>query len=180
MGAINLRFPGPQAFAPARALVTSVETLLSGFNSRWGARYDFAATTRQAPRTLTPRKGAAPPQPSVAEVIGHFIRERDMFAVDDGDLTAIGQTLVDDAIAAVRAGGKMPNASTLMLRFVNLHKGLVIHRWERGGDDLSLRPLTPRYLRYKTRLGYPSRIGTMTGQSLAALKRVRVVAVRMG
>ena len=74
----------------------------------------------------------------------------------------------------------MPNSSTLMLRSVNLHKGLVIHRWERGGDDLALRPLTPRYLRYKTRLGYPSRIGTLTGQSLAALKRVRVVAVRMG
>ena len=78
-----------------------------------------------------------------------------------------------------RAGGAMPSASTLMLRFANLHKGLVVHRWERGGDDLELDPLDPAYVRYKTRLGYPARIGTLTGQSLAALKRVRVVAVRL-
>ena len=94
-------------------------------------------------------------------------------------MTVPFQTLVTDAVTAIRAGGTMPTASTLMLRFANLQKGLVIHRWERGGDDLTLRPLTPKYLRYKTRLGYPSRIGTLTGQSLAALKRVRVVAVRL-
>ena len=46
--------------------------------------------------------------------------------------------------------------------------------------QLSFDPLDPAYVHYKTRLGYPSRIGTLTGQSLAALKRVRVVAVRVG
>lgn len=179
MGAFNLRFPGPKNFAPALAVVAKVDELLTGVNKRWAVRYDFAATTRQAPRTLRPRTGPAPAQPSVAEVIGHFIRERDMFAMDATTINAIGQTLVTDAVTAIRAGGTMPTASTLMLRFANLQKGLVIHRWERGGDDLTLRPLTPKYLRYKTRLGYPSRIGTLTGQSLAALKRVRVVAVRL-
>ncbi len=176
---INLRFPGSQAFAPAQRIVSTVETLLSGVNTKWAARYDFDKATRKAPKTLKPRKGPAPTQPTVAEVISYFIKERDMFALDDGDIHAIGQTLVDDAVAAVRAGNAAPTASTLMLRFVNLHKRLVIHRWERGGDDLRLKPLTPRYVRYKTRLGYPSRIGTLTGQSLAALKRVRVVAVRL-
>jgi len=179
MGAFNLRFPGPKNFAPALAIVARVDELLTGVNKRWAVRYDFAKTTRAPARTLHPRKGAAPAQPSIAEVIGYFIRERDMFAMDAATVNAIGQTLVTDAVTAIRAGGTMPTASTLMLRFANLQKGLVIHRWERGGDDLSLRPLTPRYLRYKTRLGYPSRIGTLTGQSLAALKRVRVVAVRL-
>ena len=179
MGAFNLRFPGPKNFAPALAVVAKVDELLTGVNKRWAVRYDFPDAVRQAPRTLTPRKGAPPAQPGVSEVILHFIRQRDMFAMDATTINAIGQTLVTDAVTAIRAGGTMPTASTLMLRFANLQKGLVIHRWERGGDDLSLRPLTPKYLRYKTRLGYPSRIGTLTGQSLAALKRVRVVAVRL-
>lgn len=180
MGAFNLRFPGPKNFGPALAVVARVGELLNGVNRKWAVRLDFAQTTRAPPRTLRPRKGAAPPQPTIAEVMGHFLRARDMTALSPEDINAIGQTLVTDAVAAVRAGGTMPTASTYMLRFANLAKGLWVHRWERGGDDLALRPLTPKYLRYKTRLGYPARIGTMTGQSLAALKRVRVVAVRVG
>lgn len=176
---INLKFPGSAAFAPAQRIVSTVETLLEGVNSRWGVRLDFAQTVRKPPRTLRPRKGPAPSQPTIAEVMGHFLRERDMTKLTNEDVHAIGQTLVTDAVAAVRAGGTMPTASTYMLRFASLAKGLWIHRWERGGDDLRLKPLTPKYLRYKTRLGYPSRIGTLTGQSLAALKRVRVVAVRL-
>ena len=176
---VTLRFPGPAAFAPAQQIVARTTELLNGLNRRWAVRYDFAATRRAPPRTLRPRKGPAPAQPTVAEVIGHFIRRRDMFALDDAQISAIGQVLVTDAVAAVRAGGAMPSASTLMLRFADLHKGLVVHRWERGGDDLELDPLSPGYVRYKTRLGYPARIGTLTGQSLAALKRVRVVAVRL-
>jgi hypothetical protein len=66
-----------------------------------------------------------------------------------------------------------------MLRIANAQKQLVLRRWEAGGGDLELKPLTDDYRRYKARLGYPTRIGTLTGQSLAALRRVRVVAVRV-
>lgn len=178
MAGITARFPNAAAFAPQRAIVASVETLLQGFNARWRIRLDFAEKVRAAPRTLTPRKGPTPAQPTEAEVIAHFTRGRDMFALDDGDVAAIGQTLVTDAIAAVQAGRPLPTASTYMLRFANLAKGLWIHRWERGGDGLPLKPLSARYVSYKRRLGYSSKIGHLTGQSLAALKRVRVVAVR--
>lgn len=180
MTAIRVRFPGAASFAPARAVVARVDELLNGLNRRWAVRYDFAKTVRKPPKTLRPRKKPAPAQPTVAEVIGYFIQRRDMFALDEGQITAIGHVLVTDAVAAIRAGGAMPSVSTLMLRFANLHKGLVVHRWERGGDDLALDPLDPSYVSYKLRLGYPGRIGTLTGQSLAALKRVRVVAVRVG
>lgn len=178
MAGINARFPSAAAFAPQRAIVASVDTLLQGFNARWRIRLDFAQTVRTAPRTLRPRKGPTPAQPTVAEVIARFTSKRDMFQLDAGDVQAIGQTLVTDAIATVQAGGNLPTASTYMLRFANLAKGLWIHRWERGGDGLALKPLSARYVRYKRRLGYSSKIGTLTGQSLAALKRVRVVAVR--
>lgn len=180
MAGITLRFPSAQAFAPARAIVASVETLLGGLNGRWAVRYDFPTSYRTAPRTLTPRKGAPPRQETVAEVITHFIRSRDMFEMTDSALQAIGQEIVTRAIADVRAGGTVPSASTLMLRIANAQKQLVIRRWEAGGGDLALAPLSPEYESYKRRLGYPTRIGTLTGQSLAALKRVRVVAVRVG
>jgi len=101
VSAFNLRFPGPKNFAPALAVVARVDELLNGLNRRWAVRYDFAAVTRQAPRTLHPRKGATPPQPSIAEVIGHFIRERDMFAMDASQVNAIGQVLVTDAVTGV-------------------------------------------------------------------------------
>lgn len=179
MAGVTVRFPTAAAFAPARAIVASVDTLLDGFNNRWAARYDFPTSYRTAPRTLRPRKGAPPRQETVAEVIGYFIRERDMFAMTDANIQAIGQELITQAIAEVQAGRALPTASTLMLRFVNAQKRLVIQRWERGGDDLTLRPLTAKWRRYKSRLGYPTRIGTFTGQSLAALRKVRVVAVKL-
>lgn len=180
MGAFDLRFPGPKNFAPALRAVALVQGTMEGLNTRFAFRLDFSTKIRQAPRTLHPRKGAAPAQPTEAEVIGHFIRARDMLQLSESDKHAITQAMLTDVVTSLRAGGTMPTPLTLMTRAGYLARGLWVHRWERGGDDLSLRPLTARYRQYKSRLGYPSRIGTLTGQSLAALKRVRVVAVRVG
>jgi len=177
--AIALRFPGPQAFAPALAIVARTQELLSGLNGRWAVRYDFKATRREAPRTLRPRKGPAPVQPTIAEVVTHFITTRDMFEMTPHALASIGQEIVTKAVVDVRNGGAMPTASTLMLRIANAQKQWVIRRWEAGGGDLPLAPLSPDYAAYKHRLGYPTRIGTLTGQSLDALRKVRVVAVRV-
>lgn len=177
---ITTRFPTAQAFAPARAVVASVETLLQGLNTKWAVRYDFPTKYRTAPKTLRPRKKAPPKQETIADAIVHFIRARDMFAMTDAALQAIGQEIVTKAIADVQAGGTLPTASTLMLRIANAQKQLVIRRWEAGGGDLALAPLSPEYEAYKRRLGYPTRIGTLTGQSLAALRKVRVVAVKVG
>lgn len=179
MSGITIRLPGRAQLAPARRIIAGVEELLNGLNSRWAVRYDFPTSYRVAPRTLTPRKGAPPRQETIAAVIQHFITERDMFKMDERALQAIGQAVVTDAIAKVKEGGTLPTASTLMLRIANAQKQLVLRRWEAGGGDLELKPLTDDYRRYKARLGYPTRIGTLTGQSLAALRRVRVVAVRV-
>lgn len=179
MSGITIRLPGRAQLAPADRIVAGVEALLNGLNRQWAVRYDFPTSYRVAPRTLEPRKGAPPRQETIAEVIRHFITERDMFKMTDAALQAIGQEIVTKAIADVKEGGTLPTASTLMLRIANAQRQLVLRRWEAGGGDLELKPLTDDYRRYKARLGYPTKIGTLTGQSLAALRRVRVVAVRV-
>jgi len=176
---IKINLGGAAAFAPAMRLVNSLEGLLSSVNSRWKLRYDLPDTARKAPKTLKPRKGPAPAQPTVADVIAHFARKRDMFEMTDPMLTAIGQGVFNRVITNVLAGGPVPNAGALMLSLAAEYKKAVIHRWETGGFDLHLAPLSPDYVRYKTRLGYPARLGTMTGQSLAAIKKARVTAVKV-
>lgn len=176
---IRISFGGNAAFAPAQRLVSSLEGLLGGLNSRWKLRYDLPNTTRAAPKTLRPRTGPTPAQPTVAEVIGHFARRRDMFEFTDPMLTAIGQGVFNRTIGSVLAGGPVPNAGALMLSLAAEYKKAIVQRWETGGFDLELTPLDPGYVRYKTRLGYPARIGTMTGQSLAAIKKARVTAVKI-
>jgi len=176
---VVLRFPGPQKFAPSLAVVARVTELINSLNVKWGIRYDFSAALRAPPRTLRPRKGPAPTQPAIAEVIRYFITTRDMFAMTPHALQTIGQELVTAAVVDVRDGGNVPTASTIMLRIANAQKRMVIARWEAGGGDLPLAPLSPDYVAYKLRLGYPAKIGTLTGQSLAAIRKVRVVAVRV-
>ena len=176
---IKINFGSAAKFAPAMRLVGSLEGLLGGLNSRWRFRYDLPSAYRKAPKTLKPRAGPAPAQQTITEVIARFAEKRDMFALTDPLMQAMGQAVFDRTLGAVLAGGAVPNAGALMLSLASEYKKAIVHRWENGGFDLHLTPLSPDYVRYKTRLGYPAAIGRFTGQSLAALKKARVSAVKV-
>jgi len=173
------RFPGRQDFAPLVRAAALLGSTLNSYNSRWAVTVTLPDKVRAAPPTLRPRKGPTPAQPTVAAVIGHFLRSRDMLQLDQSDVDAIGQTIMDGIVADVAAGKNLPPVLVLMTRFATLAKGLWVHRWERGGDGLPLAPLSPKWLARKRRLGKPAAIGQFTGQSLKALKSARVFAKKL-
>ena len=75
-------------------------------------------------------------------------------------------------------GGAEANVGAMMVSLGYAYRDLVVARMLQGGGDLSLAPLTHKYLSYKIRLGYPAKIGTMTGQTLNAIRRAQPIARR--
>lgn len=183
---LSITFPRGARFDGARVLVQRVRDLTDQLGTRWTVEFKLPATARHPPRTLRPRKGPAPKQATVAEVIGYFtlgtsrMPARDMFAVDDYARRWLATRIVDRFLAQVTSGGSVPNAGALMTTIAFGLRDLVVHRWEAGGGDLNLAPLSAQHVARKIALGYPTRIGTMTGQSLAALRRAQPIARRTG
>ena len=183
---LSINFPRGARFNGARQLVQRVNELTDALGSRWTVEFKLPATPRQPPRTLKPRKGAPPKQPTVAEVIGYFTLgtntgpARDMFTVNDYARRWLATRIVDRFLAQATSGGTIPNAGALMTTIAFGLRELVIQRWEAGGGDLNLTPLTAQHVAHKVALGYPTRTGTMTGQSLQALRRAQPIARRTG
>ena len=182
---LSINFPRGARFDGARQLVARVNELTDALGSRWTVEFKLPATARTPTRTLKPRKGPPPKQPTVAEVIGYFTLggsgpARNMFEVNDYARRWLATRIVDRFVAQATSGGNVPNAGALMTTIAFGLRELVIQRWEAGGGDLNLSPLTAQHVARKVALGYPTRIGTMTGQSLQALRRAQPIARRTG
>jgi hypothetical protein len=105
---------------------------------------------------------------------------RNMFEVNDYARRWLATRVVDRFVAQATSGGAVPNAGALMTTIAFGLRDLVLQRWEAGGGDLNLSPLTAQHVARKVALGYPTRIGTMTGQSLKALRSAQPIARRAG
>ena len=182
---LSIAFPRGARFDGARLLVQRVRDLTDALGSRWTVEFKLPSTTRAPPRTVKPRKGGAPKQPTVAEVIGYFTLggsgpPRSMFAVNDYARRWLATRVVDRFLQRATSGGDIPNAGALMTTIAFGLRDLVVQRWEAGGGDLNLAPLSAQHVARKIALGYPTRIGTMTGQSIQALRRAQPIARRTG
>lgn len=184
--AVTMTFPRGARFDGARLLVSRVNDLVDSLGGRWSVEFKLPGSARQPPRTLRPRTKPPGRQATVAEVVMYNtlgtsrMPARSMFEVNDYARRWLATRIVDRFVANVTAGGNVPNAGALMTTIAFGLRDLVVQRWEAGGGDLNLEPLTAQHVARKIALGYPSRIGTMTGQSLAALRRAQPIARRTG
>lgn len=187
MSFITLNLPRGARFDNARTLVKRVDDLVTALGGRWSVEFKLPATRRAAPRTLGKRKSTGhSAQPTVAEVIGYVtlgtsrMPARDMFEVTDAVRRQLATQVVDRFIQRATREGNVPNAGALMTTIAFGLRDLVVQRWESGGGGLPLAPLSASHLARKIALGYPTKIGTMTGQSLQALRRAQPIARRTG
>ena len=171
--AVTIRFPQSSAFNVARVLVARANILVNGLNRRWGVELALhqGGRMRRPPKTLTPRTRVKPPplQPTVHEVIEHFSRGRNMFTMTP-DLRTLLATQAIGRFVADALRGQDVAPQRIIEEIARGYHRAVVFRWEHGGNDLHLRALSPRYVGYKLRLGYPATIGNLTGQSLAAIR----------
>jgi len=162
--------------------LASIQSLVQSLGSTWTIEFALPGGPRQPPRTLRPRKHAAPKQPSIAQVAMWQITgtrrmpARNLFVVTDHDRTMIGNALAQRFAQRVLEGGPMLAAQNLMTAAGFLWRDMVAARFAAGGADLTLPPLTADYVERKRRLGYYTGIGTMTGQTISALRRAQPIA----
>lgn len=162
--------------------LASINALVAQFGVTWTIEFALPGGARQPPRTLRPRRGAAPTQPSIAQVILWQITgtsrmpARNLFQVTDADRTRIGNDLARRFAPRVLEGGPALAAQNLMTAVGYMWRDMVAARYASGGADLTLPALTADYVERKRRLGYPTQIGTMTGQSISALRRAQPIA----
>jgi len=79
---------------------------------------------------------------------------------------------------AMRAG-ENPNMQNVMTVGANAARRVFVQRLETSGGDMTLAPLSPRYLARKIRMGLDRRIGVATGAMLAAVKRGFVIVTKV-
>ena len=166
------------------AFVRRVEALVADLGRTWTVELKLPGGARTPPRTLTPRRHPAPPQPSVAQVAlwqvtgTRRMPARNMFEINDYARQMLGTRLAQRFTPDILRGSAEPNAGALMVSLGFAFRDLVVGRMVQGGGDLSLAQLSHDYLSYKVRLGYPAKIGTMTGQTLNAIRRAQPIARR--
>lgn len=167
--------------APGIAFLNKVTALVQELGKTRTIEFAMPSATREAPRTLTPRRGGAPTQASIVDVALWQITRtpsRDMYELNDFAQSYLAQRLLDRFTPQLLDGDPEPNVGAMLMVVGYAFRDLVVQRMEAGGGDLSLAPLTPRYAAYKVRLGYPARIGTMTGQTLNAVRRAQPIVRR--
>jgi hypothetical protein len=184
---VDINFPSSEAFAGVRLLLSRITEGVRSLGETHEVGLVLPDTPRAPPRTLHVRRGPPPAQASLAKVAGWFafgtdegrrLPVRNFFEVDDGLREQITGDLIERFLADVQAGRTPPNRGALNLAMAYRFKAMVIDRWESGGGDLTVPPLSPQHLARKALLGYPATVGTMTGQTLAALRRAQPITRR--
>lgn len=129
---------------------------------------DLAVTLSQFAGNKTVAPTSLPEQDAIA-LKNLRATGRDFFA----ETGALKATIVARLKAAIK-GGQLSQAAwnAIVAQAVKEH---VVARFANGGGDVSLRPLSPEYRRFKARHGYDSRIGIKTGHLLATLRAARWV-----
>lgn len=166
------------------AFVRKIEALVGEFGKTWTVEFKLPAGARAPSRTLRPRRGPAPAQASIAQVVLWQVTgtkrmpARNMFEINDYARGYLGQRLASRFTPQVLQGNAETNAGAMMVSVGFAYRDLVIARFQQGGGDLSLPALSSAYHAYKVRLGYPAKIGTLTGQSLDAIRKAQPIARR--
>jgi len=181
---VDITFPGGADFDNVRLLLERVTAAVRSLGETHEIGMILPVTTRAPPRTLRVRRGATPRQASVAQVGAWFafgtsrMPARAFFEVNDSMREAITHDLLARFLDEVRDGTAPPNRGALNLSMAYRYKAAVIGRWEAGGGDMTVAPLSAVHLARKALLGYPARIGTMTGQTLTALRSAKPITRR--
>lgn len=183
---MNVRVSRPEALDPVRAQVLRVQQLVGGLGKTWSVKFSMPGTARQPPRTLHPRRGAPPKQATVAEVLRYFtlgtrnMPARNVFEVNDYLRGVVTSKLTERVMQRLAAGSDAYTPQQLMQAAAFDVRAVALQRLTTGGGDLDLAPLSWSHLKRKAALGYPARIGTMTGQTARALRAALPVVTRAG
>lgn len=166
------------------AFLRHVQDLVSALSGTYTIELAMPSGARAPARTLTPRRGPAPAQAPISQVAlwqvtgTRSMPARDMYRLDDAARAVLSQRLVSRFTPAMLEGAPEPQVGAMLMVVGYAWRDLVVARMESGGAGLGLPPLTARFVGYKARLGYPTKIGTMTGQTLAAVRRAQPIVRR--
>ncbi len=149
---------------------TALHKLLDDLGVTWEVSLPLPDAPREPYRTLTPREGAAPVQPTNAEVIDHLTRmRRDPFALTEADKAHVAAALVERFRRGLRGAALYSSAASAW-------RDRVVERMYAG---TAAPPVSDAWAAGKARLGYPVTSSVASGQLArviaAALPRVRKI-----
>jgi hypothetical protein len=156
-----------------------LQTIIDGLGGVYEISLLIPNTTRTPPRLVRGGTSKAK-QATLAEVFYWNIHgtkkmpARNMIQITPGLERNILDTLVTKYYERSREGD-VPTLSQLMPGIAYAWRDVVVKRYADGGGDLQLDALKRPYRDRKLALRYPARIGTMTGQTLAAVRKAQPI-----
>ena len=167
------------AKAGVALLEERLQTIIDGLGGVYSIELAIPSTTRSPPKLLRGGTSRAR-QATLAEVLAWNIHgttkmpARNMLQLTPSSRGALLDSVVERYYQRAK-DDDVPTLAQLMPGVAYAWRDLVVKRYEAGGADLSLRRLTALYRARKLRLGYPARIGTMTGQTIAAVRKAQPI-----
>lgn len=148
----------------------ALHRLLDDLGVTWEVSLPLPDAPRDPYRTLAPRKGAAPVQPTNAEVIDHLTAMgRDPFILTEADKAHVSAALVERHRRGLRGAALLASAASAW-------RDRIVDRM-RGGTAAPA--VSAAWADRKARLGYPTTSSIASGQLArviaAALPRVRKI-----
>lgn len=148
----------------------ALHKLLDDLGVTWEVSLPLPDAPREPYRTLRPREGAAPVQPTDAAVIDHLTAMgRDPFALTEADRAHVAAALVERHRRGLRGAALYASAASAW-------RDRVVERM-RGGRAAA--PVSAVWAARKAALGYPVTSSVASGQLVravaAALPRVRKI-----
>lgn len=148
----------------------ALHKMLDELGVTWEVSLPLPTTPRDPYPTLRPRVGAAPVQPTHAEVIDHLTTMgRDPFALTEADKAHVAAALVERHRRGLRGAALLASAASAW-------RDRLVERM-RGGTAAP--PVSARWAERKARLGFPTTSSIASGQLAralaAALPRVRKI-----
>ena len=154
----------------AAEAAAALHKMLDELGVTWEVSLPLPDAPREPYRTLRPREGAAPVQPTNAKVIDHLTAMgRDPFALTEADKAHVAAALVERHRRGLRGAALYASGASAW-------RDRVVERM-RGGAAAP--PVSDAWAARKARLGYPTTSSIASGQLAralaAALPRVRKI-----
>lgn len=171
------------ARAQVALLEERIRTILDGLGGSYNVEIAIPNTVRDPPRLVRGGYSKAK-QATLSEVAGWFLHgttkmpSRNMLVLTPGSRQEIFDAVTQRFYEGARSG-TVPTLGQLMPAIAYRWRDIVVRRWAAGGGDLTLHELTTKYRARKLRLGYPARIGTLTGQTIQAIRKAQPVIRRV-
>jgi len=157
-----------------------LKTILDGLGGTYSIEIALP-NTRRAPPKLVRGGYSKARQATLSEVFGWFVHgttrgqpARNVLQLTPGMVRSLLDTVEQRYYERSREGD-VPTLSQLMPGIAFAWRDLIVKRLEAGGGDLTLAPLSASHRARKLRLGYPAKVGTMTGQTLIALRKAQPI-----